>query len=86
MLTARKEPVFEYDFPAPYIKEQKWFPLKEPFNLYMDKFRDRKQVNKEYLMKKLAKTHPFKGPEQELQFPNAHSIDKKVNTAFLKEV
>jgi len=27
------EPVYEYDFPAPYIKKQKWFPLKEPFNL-----------------------------------------------------
>lgn len=27
------EPVYEYDFPSPYIKPQKWFPLKEPFNL-----------------------------------------------------
>jgi len=28
-----QEPVYEYDFPSPYIKPQKWFPLKEPFNL-----------------------------------------------------
>jgi len=27
------EPVYEYDFQPPYIKPQKWFPLKEPFNL-----------------------------------------------------
>lgn len=27
------EPIYEYDFPSPYIKPQKWFPLKEPFNL-----------------------------------------------------
>lgn len=27
------EPIYEYDFQSPYIKPQKWFPLKEPFNL-----------------------------------------------------
>lgn len=39
-----KEPHFEYDFPKPYIKDQTWFPLREPFNLYLDKYRDPKQV------------------------------------------
>lgn len=28
-----KEPVFEYDFPEPYIRPQTYFPLKQPFNL-----------------------------------------------------
>lgn len=27
------EPIYEYDFPLPYIKPQKWFPINEPFNL-----------------------------------------------------
>lgn len=71
-----KEPVFEYDFPKAYIKEQKWFPLKEPFNLYMDKYRDEKQVAKEYLERKLAKTHPFDGPEKPLKYPNAQPYKK----------
>jgi large subunit ribosomal protein L38 len=70
----RKEPIYEYDFPKPYIKDQKFFPLKQPFNLYMDKYRDPKQVHKEYLEKKLAKTHPFDGPGKPLRFPNAHPI------------
>jgi large subunit ribosomal protein L38 len=48
----------------------------------MDKFRDPKQVNKEYLIKKLAKTHPFEGAEPKLQFPNAHPIDKKVQNKY----
>ncbi|EDW48848.1 39S ribosomal protein L38, mitochondrial [Drosophila sechellia] len=69
-----KEPVYEYDFPKPYLADQKFFPLKQPFNLYMDKHRDQKQVNKEYLERKLAKTHPFEGPKKPLRYPNAHPI------------
>lgn len=69
-----KHPVFEYDFPAPYIRDQEWFPLRKPFNLYMDKYRDPLQINKEYLARKLAKTHPFDGPEAPLRFPNAHPV------------
>ncbi|KAL3273753.1 hypothetical protein HHI36_015181 [Cryptolaemus montrouzieri] len=34
-----KEPIFEYDFDPPYIRPQEWFPLRKPFNLYMDKYR-----------------------------------------------
>ncbi|KAH8397788.1 hypothetical protein KR222_001703 [Zaprionus bogoriensis] len=69
-----KEPIYEYDFPRPYLADQKFFPLKQPFNLYMDKHRDAKQLNKEYLQRKLARTHPFEGPEAPLRFPNAHPI------------
>lgn len=69
-----KHPAFEYDSPAPYIRDQEWFPLRKPFNLYMDKYRDPKQINKEYLARKLAKTHPFDGPEPALRFPNAHPV------------
>jgi len=81
----RKEPVYEYDFPKPYLADQKFFPLKQPFNLYMDKHRDQKQVNKEYLERKLAKTHPFEGPEQPLRFPNAHPIAEGVALGAAEE-
>lgn len=66
-----KEPVYDYDYPEAYIKDQVAFPLKEPFNLYLDKYSDPKDVNKRYLEEKLAKTHPFDGPEPALNFPNA---------------
>ncbi|XP_023296113.2 39S ribosomal protein L38, mitochondrial [Lucilia cuprina] len=69
-----KEPVFEYDFPEPYLADQKFFPLKQAFNLYMDRHRDIKEVNKEYLECKLSKTHPFDGPDRPLKYPNAHPI------------
>lgn len=66
-----KEPIFEYDFAPPYIKKQKWFPIREPFNLYMDKYRDPKQINKEFLLRKLQNVHPFKGSPPPIPFPNA---------------
>ncbi|XP_023158360.1 39S ribosomal protein L38, mitochondrial isoform X2 [Ceratitis capitata] len=69
-----KEPIFEYDFPKPYLADQKFFPLKQAFNLYLDRYRDPRDVNQEYLERNLAKSHPFEGPEKPLQFPNAHPI------------
>ncbi|XP_070491328.1 large ribosomal subunit protein mL38 [Chironomus tepperi] len=73
-----KQPIFEYDFPKAYLNYQKQFPLKQPFNLYLDRYADPKDVNKRYLEERLAKTHPFDGPEKELQFPNAHELRKHI--------
>ncbi|KAJ2950030.1 hypothetical protein O0L34_g11368 [Tuta absoluta] len=69
-----KEPVYEYDFPAPYIRPQEWFPRRKAFNLYMDKYRDPKQIHKEYLQRKLKSEDPFKMPPPPLRFPNAHPL------------
>lgn len=65
-------PVFQYDFPEPYIKKQAWYPLKQPFNLYLDKYRDPKAITKEFLLRKLKKVHPFEGPKPPHMFPLAH--------------
>lgn len=80
-----KHPAFEYDFPTPYLRDQEWFPQRKPFNLYMDKYRDQKQIAKEYLMRKLAKTHPFEGPAPPLRFPNAHPV-KNVPSWLVTEI
>ncbi|KAJ8933207.1 hypothetical protein NQ314_014154 [Rhamnusium bicolor] len=81
-----KEPIFEYDFLPPYIKKQKWFPLREPFNLYMDKYRDPKQINKEFLMRKLKNVHPFQEPPPPLPYPNAQYFDGYVPTWLKLEI
>ncbi|XP_028175002.1 39S ribosomal protein L38, mitochondrial [Ostrinia furnacalis] len=73
-----KEPIYEYDFPSPYIRPQEWFPRRKPFNIYMDKYRDPKQINKEYLLRKLKNEDPFKKPSPPLQFPNAHPLPKSM--------
>ncbi|KAJ8664715.1 hypothetical protein QAD02_006377 [Eretmocerus hayati] len=67
-------PIYEYDFPKPYVKPQVWYPIRQAFNLYMDRYRDIKQINKEYLLKKLKKEHPFVFPPPPLKYPNAHPI------------
>lgn len=69
-----KEPIYEYDFPEHILQEQKHFPIKQPFNLYLDRYMDPKDVNKRFVVDKLSKTHPFNGPEKPLQFPNAHDM------------
>lgn len=70
-----KEPIFEYDFPPPFIRKQEWFPLRKPFNLYMDKYRDPKQINKEFLTRKLKNVHPFKPSPAPLPYPNAQYFE-----------
>lgn len=81
-----KEPIFEYDFPPPYIRPQEWYPKRKPFNLYMDKYRDPKQINKEFLVRKLEKVHPFKAPAPPLPYPNAQLIDSKVPSWLKLEI
>ncbi|KAH1003909.1 hypothetical protein HUJ04_003745 [Dendroctonus ponderosae] len=81
-----KEPVYEYDFPKPYIRRQEWFPLRKPFNLYMDKYRDPKQINKEFLVRKLKKVHPFKAPEPPAPYPNAQYFERTVPTWLKLEI
>jgi large subunit ribosomal protein L38 len=80
-----KEPVFEYDFPPPYIRPQEWFAKRKPFNLYMDKYRDPKQINKEFLMRKLKNVHPFKAPPPPLPFPNAVRFEGYVPSWLILE-
>lgn len=79
-------PQFEYDFPKPVLKKQVTFPKKEPFNLYMDRYRDPKQINKEYLIKRLKKEHPFKFPDPPLKYPNAHAIKEYVPSWLMSQI
>ncbi|XP_039286092.1 39S ribosomal protein L38, mitochondrial [Nilaparvata lugens] len=81
-----KEPVFEYDFPPPYIRKQEWFPRRMPFNIYLDKYRDQKEVSKDILLRKLKNVHPFKKAPPQLPFPNAVPIDKKVPSWLVDEI
>lgn len=69
---AMKEPVYDYDYPEAYINEPVAFPHRQPFNIYLDRYADPKDVNKRFLQEKLANTDPFEGPKPSLRFPNAH--------------
>ena len=75
--------MFEYDFPEPHIRKQKWFPKGQPFNLYLDKYRDPKDINKDFLMKKMQHVHPFRPMPPPLKYPNAQ-IDKSYVPSWLR--
>lgn len=75
-----REPVYEYDFPKPYLAKQKYFPIRRQFNMYMDLHRDPKQINKEILLERLKNLHPF-GPElPPLPFPAAQPIHRDLTS------
>lgn len=67
-----KEPTYDYDYPEAYLNQPTAFPHRQPFNIYLDRLADPKEVNKRFLQEKLAETHPFDGPPPPLKFPNAH--------------
>lgn len=72
-----KEPIFDYDYPEAYLKKPTAFPHREPFNIYLDRLADPKEVNKRFLQEKLANTHPFEGPPPPLRFPNAQYFENE---------
>lgn len=69
-----KEPCFEYDFKPAKLKPQEWFPVRKPFNLYLDKYKDPKVLQKELLLEKLKERHPFKPPPRPPKYPLAHPL------------
>lgn len=81
-----KEPIFQYEFPKPYVKPQTWFPLRQPFNLYLNKYKDPKDIMKEFLLRKLRTVHPFREPKSPLKYPNACRIDDRVPSWLKVEI
>lgn len=81
-----KEPIYEFDFPVPYKKPAVWFPKKQPFNLYMDKHRDPKQIAKELLVQRFKSTDPFQPPAKPLRFPNAMPEDNSLPSWYRVEL
>lgn len=79
-----KEPRFEYDFPVLTKAPQEWFPSFQPFNLYLDKYKDPKELGKELLLEKLKEVHPFERPPPPIKYPQALRLDSK-NPSWLNE-
>ncbi|XP_041376103.1 39S ribosomal protein L38, mitochondrial-like [Gigantopelta aegis] len=53
------EPVFEFIYPPPYHPVQKRYPIRQPFNLYLDRYKDVKEIQEEVLKEKLKRISPF---------------------------
>ncbi|KAG8179482.1 hypothetical protein JTE90_027194 [Oedothorax gibbosus] len=70
-----QEPVFEYIEPPLQYRPQVQFPHLEPFNLYLDRYRDPKEIKKEVLLKRLKTIEPFKEEPPMPKYPVLHKPD-----------
>jgi len=75
-----KEPRYEYHFTQPFVAPwNRFFPkkYKQAFNLFLDRYREPKDVQEELVRKKLASFDPFSGDAEKKRrrFPAAHVID-----------
>ncbi|KAL4234059.1 39S ribosomal protein L38 [Mactra antiquata] len=68
------EPRFEFLPPAPYVPKQKIWPFREPFHVYMDRYRDVKDIQEEVLVEKLRNADPFKPRPQAKKYPNVCTV------------
>ncbi|CAL4187177.1 unnamed protein product, partial [Meganyctiphanes norvegica] len=81
-----KEPVYEYDFPGPYMAPQKWYPKKRAFNKYMDMHKNKKVISQELLLKRLKNINPLEPEKPPVPFPAALPIDKKLPSWLKREI
>lgn len=63
------EPVFEYIEPPIYIPDQEVVPHRKPFNIYLDQYRDPKDIKKEILLKRLKTINPFEEEQPMPKYP-----------------
>ncbi|KAE8750869.1 hypothetical protein FOCC_FOCC002297 [Frankliniella occidentalis] len=75
-----KEPKFEYDFPEHYVKEQIWYPSNsQSFDVYLDRYRDPCEINKEFIVDRLKTTNPFQKEKKKLKYPLVHlHLDRSI--------
>ncbi|KAK6185416.1 hypothetical protein SNE40_007658 [Patella caerulea] len=74
-----KEPVFEFIHPPNYHPNQTKYPHKQPFNLYLNRYRDVKDIQEEVLKEKLKNVSPFQPPSSGPEYPLAklYGLSKK---------
>lgn len=74
-----REPIYEYEHRMPYIKPQTCYPHKEPFNLYLERYRDPKAIKKEIFLKRMKTVHPFKPDSPLPKYPLAYPVSPDLN-------
>jgi len=81
-----KEPVFEYDFPEPYIEPQERYgPRVRPFDMYLDQYRDPKDISKQVFEKRLKNISPYKPEPPPFPYPHALGWPKGVDSSWERE-
>ncbi|KAJ6225660.1 hypothetical protein RDWZM_004205 [Blomia tropicalis] len=63
-----RSPIYEFDFPKETKYNELQFPGRAPFNLYLDHFRDSKELSKEVLLERLKTIEPLKSYEPDKMY------------------
>lgn len=80
------EPKFEFIHPPPYRQMQDEVPHKQYFNMYLDDYRDVKDLNEEVLKVKLKDYDPTKPPPPKPKFNNIDLIPKGTPSWYRSKV
>ncbi|UXI23153.1 hypothetical protein NH340_JMT09096 [Sarcoptes scabiei] len=66
-----RSPTYEYVFPLEKTQfKQLQYPARTPFNIYLDMFRDPKEMSKEVLLERLKSIDPLKSYDTSLMYPS----------------
>uniref|UniRef100_G3MM66 Large ribosomal subunit protein mL38 n=1 Tax=Amblyomma maculatum TaxID=34609 RepID=G3MM66_AMBMU len=67
-------PTFEYVHPPEYVPKQVLYPHKEPFNTYLDMYRDPRDIREEVYLKRLKSLNPLEDEPSMPKYPNIYKI------------
>uniref|UniRef100_A0A6A7FPM4 39S ribosomal protein L38 n=1 Tax=Hirondellea gigas TaxID=1518452 RepID=A0A6A7FPM4_9CRUS len=81
-----KEPIYEYEFPKPYLAPMVHYPSRRNFVHYMDIHRDSKETSETMLLQRLKQLDPFKTETPRLPYPHAHPISYMLPTWRSQEI
>ncbi|XP_064466787.1 large ribosomal subunit protein mL38-like [Ornithodoros turicata] len=81
-----KVPVFDYAHTPEYIPPQVKYPHKEAFNLYLDKYRDPRDIRQEVFLKRLKTLHPFQQEKPMPKYPNIYKIPRGTPSWLVDEM
>jgi len=76
------EPKFEFMHPPTYFPEQEEVPHKQAFNMYLDNYRDVKDLNEEVLKYKLKDLDPTKPPPPKMKYNCIDLLSKNTPTWY----
>ncbi|XP_029824231.3 39S ribosomal protein L38, mitochondrial [Ixodes scapularis] len=81
-----RAPTFEYVQPPEYIPKQVTYPHKEPFNIYLDKYRDPRDLREEVCLKRLRKLNPLEEEPPMPKYPNIYKVPQGTPSWLVDEM
>lgn len=79
-------PTFEYVHPPAYVPKQVLYPHKQPFNTYLDMYRDPRDIREEVYLKRLKSLNPLEDEPPMPKYPNIYKIPEGTPSWLVDEM